>query len=99
MLDRYILAKTHDLVADVEAAMDAYDLPGAAMEIQAFIGAGNNWYIRRSRDRFWGTGSGAGTAGDGADRSGLDTLYTVLVTLMRVTAPLPPMITEEIWTG
>ncbi|MEM9465313.1 MAG: isoleucine--tRNA ligase, partial [Actinomycetota bacterium] len=95
LLDRYILAKTRDLVAAVEASMDDYDLPGAAMEIQSFIDALNNWYIRRSRDRFWGTG----TAGGGADKQGLDTLYTVLVTLTQVAAPFLPMITEEIWTG
>ena len=93
LLDRYILAKTRDLVEQVEVRMDAYDLPGAAMEIQSFIDALNNWYIRRSRDRFWGTASGR------ADRAGLDTLYTVLVTLVQVAAPLLPMITEEIWTG
>ncbi|MEK9579413.1 MAG: isoleucine--tRNA ligase [Acidimicrobiaceae bacterium] len=93
LLDRYILAKTRDLVAAVEANMDDYDLPGAAMEIQAFIDALNNWYIRRSRDRFWGTGEG------GADLAGLDTLFTVLVTLTQVAAPFLPMITEEIWSG
>jgi isoleucyl-tRNA synthetase len=94
LLDRYILAKTHDLVAATETRMDAYDLPGAAAEIQLFIDALNNWYIRRSRDRFWGTGT------DGsADKQGLDTLYTVLTTLMQVAAPLLPMITEEIWGG
>ena len=93
LLDRYLLAKTRDLVADVERRMDAYDLPGAAMEIQSFIDALNNWYIRRSRDRFWGTD------GAGADTHGLDTLYTVLITLMQVAAPLLPMITEEIWVG
>ncbi len=94
LLDRYILAKTRDLVAAVEARMDEYDLPGAATEIQSFIDALNNWYIRRSRDRFWGT-----SEGQGADKDGLDTLYTVLVTLTQVAAPFLPMITEEIWTG
>jgi isoleucyl-tRNA synthetase len=94
LLDRYVLAKTRALVEQVEARMDAYDLPGAAMEIQSFIDALNNWYIRRSRDRFWGTGDAGG-----ADTAGLDTLYTVLTTLVQVAAPLLPMITEEIWSG
>ena len=94
LLDRYILAKTRDLISGTEARMDAYDLPGAAMEIQSFIDALNNWYIRRSRDRFWGTGD----TGE-ADKQGLDTLYTVLTTLVQVAAPLLPMITEEIWSG
>ncbi len=94
VLDRYILAKTAALVAAVEGRMDAYDLPGAASEIQGFIDALNNWYIRRSRDRFWGTG-GTGHA----DVDAMDTLYTVLVTLLQVAAPFLPMITEEIWQG
>jgi len=97
LLDRYILAKTRNLVEQVETRMDAYDLPGAATEIQSFIDALNNWYIRRSRDRFWGTNDADG--GGSADKHGLDTLYTVLTTLVQVAAPLLPMITEEIWTG
>ncbi len=94
LLDRYILAKTRSLVAAVEGRMDTYDLPGAAAEITGFIDALNNWYIRRSRDRFWGTGDAAG-----ADAAGLDTLYSVLVSLLQVSAPFLPMITEEIWVG
>ena len=93
LLDRYILAKTRDLIARTEARMDAYDLSGAAMEIRSFIDALNNWYIRRSRDRFWGVD------GSGADVGGLDTLYSVLVTLVQVTAPFLPMVSEEIWLG
>ncbi len=93
LLDRYILAKTRALIASVEGRMDSYDLPGAAAEIQSFIDALNNWYIRRSRGRFWGTESGH------ADEAGLDTLYTVLVSLLQVAAPFLPMITEEIWAG
>ncbi len=93
LLDRYILAKTRDLIARTEARMDAYDLSGAAMEIRSFIDALNNWYIRRSRDRFWGVDS------SGADIGGLDTLYSVLVTLVQVAAPFLPMVSEEIWLG
>ncbi len=94
LLDRYILAKTSALISGVEQRMDSYDLPGAAGEIQNFIDALNNWYIRRSRDRFWGTGT------DGhADVDAMDTLYTVLVTLLQVSAPFLPMISEEIWQG
>ncbi len=99
LLDRYILAKTRNLIGAVEACMDEYDLPGAAAEIQSFIDALNNWYIRRSRDRFWGTGGGSVEGDTGADVNGLDTLYTVLVTLIQVAAPFLPMITEEIWAG
>lgn len=95
-LDRYILAKTRELVDSVTVAMDAYDLPGATAEIQGFIDALNNWYIRRSRDRFWAPASEA----DAADkRDAYDTLYTVLTTLTRLAAPFLPMIMDEIHTG
>ncbi|MDG2263186.1 MAG: class I tRNA ligase family protein, partial [Actinomycetota bacterium] len=93
VLDRYILAKTRSLIESTTAKMDRYDLPGATAEIHAFIDALNNWYIRRSRDRFWGTG------GSGIDTDALDTLYTVLTTLTRVGAPFLPMIMDEIHHG
>ncbi len=96
LLDRYILAKTGALVDVVTERMDAYDLAGACHEITAYLDALTNWYIRRSRDRFWG-----GTPGRLTDdqRDAYDTLYTVLVTLSRVAAPLLPLITEEIHLG
>ncbi|MDE0665828.1 MAG: class I tRNA ligase family protein, partial [Acidimicrobiaceae bacterium] len=93
VLDRYVLARTRTLVERVTERMDAYDLPGGAAEIAAFIDALNNWYIRRSRDRFWNAG-GADT-----DRAAFDTLYVVLTTLTRVAAPFLPMISEEIHGG
>ena len=93
VLDRYVLARTRTLVERVAERMDAYDLPGGAAEIAAFIDALNNWYIRRSRDRFWNAG-GADT-----DQAAFDTLYVVLTTLTRVAAPFLPMITEEIHGG
>ncbi|MCY4456653.1 MAG: class I tRNA ligase family protein, partial [Acidimicrobiaceae bacterium] len=93
LLDRYILAKTRELIAETEACMDKYDLAGATNAVRAFIDALNNWYIRRSRDRFWGVDS------SGADLAGLDTLYTVLLTVVQVSAPFLPMIAEEIWLG
>lgn len=96
LLDRYLLAKTSMLVEAVADHMDAYDLPGATQEIQGFIDALNNWYIRRSRDRFWSKS----TVTDDADkRDAYDTLYTVLVTFCRVAAPLLPMVSEEIHTA
>ncbi|MBA50743.1 MAG: isoleucine--tRNA ligase [Acidimicrobiaceae bacterium] len=94
LLDRYLLAKTRSLVEQTTSALNAYDLPGAASEIQAFIDALNNWYIRRSRDRFWGPEGG----GQG-DADAYDTLYTVLTTFPRVAAPFLPMIMEEIYGG
>ena len=96
VLDRYLLAKTRALVEATTERLDAYDLPGAAAEIQGFIDALNNWYIRRSRDRFWGDPGEPGSTGD---PDAYDTLYTVLTTFTRVAAPFLPMIMEEIHGG
>ena len=95
-LDRYILAKLGETIEATTARMEAYDLAGATAEIAAFIDALNNWYIRRSRSRFWGTSADA----DRADRErAYDTLYSVLATFLRLSAPFLPMITEEIYTN
>ncbi len=95
VLDRYLLAKLHDLVADTTEQMDAYDLFGAAATVRTFLDTLTNWYIRRSRDRFW-----EGTADGGQDTvDAFDTLYTALSVLTRVAAPLLPMIAEEIHGG
>jgi isoleucyl-tRNA synthetase len=96
LLDRYVLAKTRQLAESVTARMDAYDLAGACTDITSYLDALNNWYIRRSRDRFWAPGS-VDAAAD--KRDAFDTLYTVLHTLTRITAPLLPYVTEEIYQG
>jgi isoleucyl-tRNA synthetase len=88
VLDRYVLAKTHQLVVEVDAELESYDLFGACASIRAYLDALNNWYIRRSRDRFWAS-----------DTDAFDTLATVLHTLCRVAAPLLPMLTESIYRG
>ncbi len=94
VLDRYILAKTSELVERVTDTMDRYDLPGACAHVSAYLDALTNWYIRRSRERFWNTSA------DGVvDVDALDTLYTVLITLMKTAAPLLPMMSEEIYLG
>ena len=94
-LDRYILAKLREYVADSEAAQDAYDIPRACELTRGFLDVLSNWYIRRSRDRFW--------AADGdlsaSSKDAFDTLYTVLEVVCRVAAPLLPLITEEVWRG
>ncbi len=95
LLDRYVLAKTRELVDAVTERMDSYDLAGACTDITLYLDALNNWYIRRSRDRFW-----APAGGDDADkRNAYDTLYTVLHTLTRLCAPLLPFVSEEIYRG
>ncbi|MBM3663708.1 MAG: isoleucine--tRNA ligase [Actinobacteria bacterium] len=96
VLDRYILAKTRELVEDVTAQMDAYDIAGACGSIQTYLDALTNWYIRRSRERFWAPGDEATPQ---ASRDAFDTLYTVLRVLVRVAAPLLPFVAEEIFTG
>jgi isoleucyl-tRNA synthetase len=83
-----VLAKTHDLVADVTARMDGYDLSGATAAVREFLDVLTNWYVRRSRDRFWA-----------GDADAVDTLHTVLEVLCRVAAPLLPLTTEVVWRG
>ncbi|MGB4776953.1 isoleucine--tRNA ligase [Microbacterium sp.] len=94
VLDRYILALTGELVRDVATELDDLDSTTAAATLRAFAEALTNWYIRRSRDRFW-----VGVSDDPASTEAFDTLYTVLETLTRVAAPLLPLVTERIWQG
>ncbi len=94
VLDRYILALTGDLVRDVAAEMDGLDSTVSAARVRDFAEALTNWYIRRSRDRFW-----VGVTDDPKSREAFDTLYTVLETLTRVAAPLIPLVSERVWQG
>ena len=91
ILDRYILAKLHNLVAGVTDALDNTDIARACDEVRWFCDVLTNWYVRRSRQRFW--------EGDEAHPEAFNTLYTVLEALTRVTAPLLPMLSEVIWRG
>ncbi|WP_288814180.1 isoleucine--tRNA ligase [uncultured Corynebacterium sp.] len=91
VLDRYILAKLRETVEKTTAALDATDVATATDEIRTFCDALTNWYVRRSRNRFW--------EGDTVHPEAFNTLYTVLETLCRVAAPLLPMTTEVIWRG
>ena len=91
ILDRYILAKLHNLVASVTDAFDDTDIARACDEVRWFCDVLTNWYVRRSRQRFW--------EGDEAHPEAFNTLYTVLEALTRVTAPLLPMLSEVIWRG
>ncbi len=96
VLDRYILAKTREMVVSVTESMDAYDLPGAAGHLHGFIDALNNWYIRRSRDRFWAP---AGDQNNADKADAYDTLFTVMTTFARAAAPFLPLVMEEIYRG
>ena len=92
LLDRYILAKTRELVADVTEAMDGYDIAGACQLVVTYLDALTNWYIRRSRERFW-------SDDEAVKQDAYDTLYSVLVTVCKTAAPLLPLITEEVYGG
>jgi len=89
VLDRYLLAKTRELIHDVAADLDAYDSTLATAKLRDFADVLTNWYVRRSRDRFW----------SGTDTAAFDTLFTVLEAVTRVAAPLLPLVTERIWKG
>jgi isoleucyl-tRNA synthetase len=93
VLDRYILAKTREMIAAVTDRLDHYDLPGAYAAVPPFIEALNNWYIRRSRQRFWAEGLGTDK------QDAFDTLYTALTLSCRTLAPLLPLIAERIFTA
>ena len=88
VLDRYILAKLAVLRDDLTAQLDGCDISGACEQLRQFTEALTNWYVRRSRSRFWEE-----------DPDAIDTLHTVLEVTARMAAPLFPMTTEIIWRG
>lgn len=90
-LDRWVLSITEKMVKEVSEALDAYDLSRAIDPIVAFIDQLNNWYIRRSRRRFWKSEN------DGDKEQAYDTLYRALKKLSLVAAPVIPFITESMW--
>ncbi|MDO9396298.1 MAG: isoleucine--tRNA ligase [Herbiconiux sp.] len=89
VLDRYLLAKTRELVQDVTADLEALDATLASAKLRDFADVLTNWYVRRSRDRFW----------SGDDHAAFDTLFTVLETVTRVAAPLLPLVGDAVWKG
>ncbi|MEB3023070.1 MULTISPECIES: isoleucine--tRNA ligase [Mycolicibacter] len=88
VLDRYILAKLASLRDDLTRALDVCDISGACEQLRQFTEALTNWYVRRSRQRFWDE-----------DADAIDTLHTVLEITARLAAPLLPLTTEVIWRG
>lgn len=86
VLDRYILAKLAALRDELTTALDTCDISGACDQLRQFTEALTNWYVRRSRSRFWEE-----------DRDAIDTLHTVLEVTARLAAPLLPLATERIW--
>ncbi len=91
VMDKWIISKLNTLVKSVDEKLDAYDITGAALDIENFTDELSNWYVRRNRSRFW-----ANALTD--DKLGaFMTLYRVLVTLCQVAAPFVPFITENMY--
>jgi len=91
-LDIYALLKTRELIENIEKNLQDYDISSACQAVPNFIDAINNWYIRRSRPRFWKH------ADDTDSKNAYDTLYTILLNATKVLSPLMPLISEEIYT-
>ena len=90
-LDQWIVSRMHQLTAEVEKHMDAYDIPNAMKPILPFIEDASNWYVRRSRRRFW-------KSGDDTDKNNAyRTLHYVLTQLSQVLAPFTPFLAEELY--
>ncbi|MCD4549294.1 isoleucine--tRNA ligase [Schaalia sp. lx-260] len=87
-MDRYLLAHTRDLADHVREALDVYDIGAACEYVREYLDVLTNWYVRTQRQRFWDE-----------DPSAFDVLYTALVVLTQVSAPLAPLLAEEIWRG
>ena len=85
-LDQWALSEAHRLARDVDAALDAYDTQRAGKLLSAYIDDLSNWYVRRSRRRFWA-----------GDASALSTLHECLSIVTLVMAPFTPFITEQVW--
>jgi len=90
-LDSWILSESSHLIEQVTAQLDVYDIQKAIEPIVNFIDLLNNWYIRRSRRRFWKSEN------DGDKMQAYGTLWTALMTLVKVATPFIPYVTEEIY--
>ncbi|MDR3292913.1 MAG: isoleucine--tRNA ligase [Clostridiales bacterium] len=91
LLDKWILANLHSLIKFVDESLDEYKITESARRIQEFTDKLSNWYIRRSRERYWGSGMNEDK------KAAFMTLYTVLVELSKLIAPFTPFIAEQIY--
>ena len=97
-LDIWIVSRLHQLVAEVERHMDTYNIPDALSPILPFLDDASNWYVRRSRRRFWRSSKGAaGGEDDGDKNDAYRTLHYVLVRLSYLLAPFTPFLAEELY--
>lgn len=90
-LDQWIVSRVHQLTAEVEEHMDRYDIAGALKGVLPFIDDASNWYVRRSRKRFWKSGN------DADKNMAYRTLHYVLTRLSLVLAPFTPFLSEELY--
>ncbi len=90
-LDIWIISRLHELVAEVEKQMDAYNIPDALSPILPFLDDASNWYVRRSRRRFWKSED------DGDKSDAYRTLHYVLVRLSHLLAPFTPFLADELY--
>ena len=93
LLDRYIISKLKSSVEKIKQSMDSYEIANAYEAINEFFEILNNWYIRRSRQRFWKSEH------DLDKQQAYNTLYSCLVTILKASAPLIPLISERIYMG
>lgn len=91
VMDKWIISKLNTLIKEVDDRLEHYDITAAAGKIEAFTDELSNWYVRRNRERFWAKGLEDDKVG------AFVTLYRVLVTLIKVSAPFVPFITDEIY--
>jgi isoleucyl-tRNA synthetase len=91
LLDRWILARLNEVVAQATDCLENYDAYGATLAVEPFLGDLTNWYVRRSRRRFWKSEQ------DADKNAAYATLYQVLTTLCRLLAPLVPFVTEVMY--
>ncbi|MEY8355902.1 isoleucine--tRNA ligase [Lachnospiraceae bacterium 54-53] len=91
VMDKWLLSKLNTLVKDVDAGLDGYQIPEAARALQDFVDDMSNWYVRRSRERFWAKGMEQDKV------NAYMTLHTALVTVSKAAAPLIPFMTEQIY--
>lgn len=90
-LDQWVVSRVHQLIAEIETNMDAYDIPSAVKPILPFIDDASNWFVRRSRRRFWKSED------DNDKDNAYRTLHYVLVRLSQALAPFVPFLSEELY--
>jgi isoleucyl-tRNA synthetase len=90
-LDKWIISELNQLIVDVDTALDDYNPTEAGRKIESFVNDLSNWYVRRSRRRFWKSGN------DADKQSAYTTLYQCLVTLSKLLAPFTPFLAEELY--